>query len=97
MTGSQRIGWDPLKKTIRSWVFDSEGGFADGLWSREGNKWTIKLTGVTRNGKSSSATHTIAPVGKDRMILHTFDRVIGGEKMPDGEKIPVVRRPPMPK
>ena len=35
MTGSQRIGWDPLKKTIRSWVFDSEGGFAEGLWSRE--------------------------------------------------------------
>ncbi len=27
MTGSQRIGWDPLKKTIRSWVFDFGGRF----------------------------------------------------------------------
>jgi uncharacterized protein (TIGR02246 family) len=96
MTGSQRIGWDPLKKTIRSWVFDSEGGFAEGLWSRSGNAWVAKLSGVTRNGKSASATHTIMPAGKDRMILQTVDRVVGGEKMPDGEKILVVRRPPAP-
>jgi len=40
MTGSQRIGWDPLRKQIRSWVFDSQGGFAEGLWAREGNRWS---------------------------------------------------------
>jgi uncharacterized protein (TIGR02246 family) len=97
MTGTQRIGWDPLKKTIRSWVFDSEGGFAEGLWTRDGNKWAVKLTGVTRDGKPSAATHTITQMGKDRMILQTVDRVIGNEKMPDGEKILVVRRPPPPK
>jgi uncharacterized protein (TIGR02246 family) len=97
MTGSQRIGWDPLKKTVRSWVFDSEGGYAEGLWSREGNTWVTKLTGVNRNGKANSATRTITPVGKDRLILQTVDRVVGGEKMPDGEKIVIVRRPPEPK
>ena len=26
MTGTHRIGWDPLAKKIHSWVFDSEGG-----------------------------------------------------------------------
>ena len=31
------------------------------------------------------------------MILQTVDRVVGGEKMPDGEKYQVVRRPPSPK
>ena len=34
MTGTQRIGWDPLTKKIRSWVFDSEGGFGEGTWTR---------------------------------------------------------------
>ena len=97
MTGSQRIGWDPLKKTVRSWVFDSEGGFAEGFWSRQGNTWVTKLTGVNRDGKPASATRTITPVGKDRMILQTVDRVVGGEKMPDGEKIVIVHRPPEPK
>ena len=27
LSGSQRIGWDPRLKQIRSWVFDSDGGF----------------------------------------------------------------------
>ncbi len=97
MTGTHRIGWDPLKKTLRSWVFDSEGGFAEGLWSRDQNTWVAKLTGVTRNGEPASATRTITPVSKDRMILQTIDRVVGGEQMPDGEKILVVRRPPAPR
>ena len=96
MTGTQRIGWDPLKKVIRSWVFDSEGGFAEGTWTHDGNKWVVKLTGVTRDGKTASATHTITQLSKHRMILQTVDRVVGGEKMPDGEKFLVVRRPPTP-
>ena len=54
MTGSQRIGWDPLAKKIRSWVFDSEGGFGEGIWTREGNRWIVKRTGVTRDGKIAS-------------------------------------------
>src|SRR5262249_53712459 len=36
MTVSQRIGWDPLARRIRSWEFDSEGGFGEGTWSRDG-------------------------------------------------------------
>ena len=34
MSGTQVIGWDPAEKTIRSWVFDSDGGFYQGVWSR---------------------------------------------------------------
>lgn len=97
MTGTHRIGWDPLNKTIRSWAFDSEGGFAEGGWTRDGDKWVSKLTGVTRGGKPASASHIMTPVDKSRMTLQTIDRVIGGEKLPDGEKILVVRRPPAPK
>ena len=32
MTVTQRIGWDPAAKQIRSWEFDSEGGFGEGTW-----------------------------------------------------------------
>ncbi len=97
MTGSQRIGWDPLNKTIRSWVFDSEGGFGEGTWTQDGNQWIIKSTGVTRDGRRASATNTIALVGKDRMTWESRNRVVGGEKQPDVEKIPIVRMPPQPK
>ena len=43
---SQRIGWDPLTKHIRAWVFDSEGGFGESVWTRDGSGWIIKATGV---------------------------------------------------
>jgi uncharacterized protein (TIGR02246 family) len=96
MTGTQRIGWDPLAKKIRSWVFDSEGGFGEGLWTREGNRWIVKKTGVTRDGKIASATNIITRVSKDRMTWQQRDRIVGGEKTPDIAEIPIARKPPPP-
>jgi uncharacterized protein (TIGR02246 family) len=96
MTGTQRIGWDPLAKTIRSWVFDSEGGFGEGLWTREENRWIVKMTGVTRDGKIASATNVITRASKDRMTWQSRDRIVGGEKTPDIAEIPIARKPPPP-
>jgi len=96
MTGSQRIGWDPLAKKIRSWVFDSEGGFGEGSWTRDGNRWIVKRTGVTRDGKLASATNIITRVSKHRMTWQSRDRIVGGEKAPDVEEIPITRKPPPP-
>jgi len=97
MTGSQRIGWDPLARTIRSWVFDSEGGFGEGVWTRDGNRWIVKMTGVTREGKVASATNVTTRVSKDRMSWESRDRMVGGEAQPDVGPIPIVRKPPPPK
>ena len=36
MAGMQIIGWDPVAKQIRSWIFDSDGGFSEGKWTRKG-------------------------------------------------------------
>jgi uncharacterized protein (TIGR02246 family) len=96
MTGTQRIGWDPLAKKIRSWVFDSEGGFGEGIWTREGNQWIVKMTGVRRDGKIASATNITTRVSKDRMTWQSRDRIVGGEKVPDIEEIPIARKPPQP-
>ncbi len=97
MTGTQRIGWDPLAKKIRSWVFDSEGGFGEGVWTREGNQWIVKKTGVTRDGKIASATNVITRVSQDRMTWQQRDRIVGGEKTPDIAETPITRKPPPPK
>jgi uncharacterized protein (TIGR02246 family) len=96
MSGTQRIGWDPLEGKIRSWVFDSEGGFGEALWTRKGNQWIVKRTGVTRDGKFASATSILTSVGKDRMTWQSHDRIVGGEITPDIEETPIVRKPPPP-
>jgi uncharacterized protein (TIGR02246 family) len=96
MTGSQRIGWDPQAKKLHSWVFDSEGGFAEGIWTRRGNQWLVKMTGVTRDGKAASSTNITTHLAKDRMTWQSRDRVVGDEVMPDTEEVPIVRQPPRP-
>ena len=94
MSGTQRIGWDPLEKTIRSWVFDSEGGFSEGVYTRTGDRWMINMTGVTADGQPASSTNVLAPAGADRMTWQSHNRVIGGEPQPPILEVTSVRPPP---
>jgi uncharacterized protein (TIGR02246 family) len=96
MTGTMRIGWDPLRKHVRSWIFDSEGGFAEGLWARQGDQWVLTLAGVTREGKVGSRTMVMSRLGKDRYSCKTHDCVVNGEILPDLDPVTVVRKPPKP-
>jgi uncharacterized protein (TIGR02246 family) len=96
MQVSQRIGWDPLAKRIRSWLFDSEGGYSESVWTRNGDTWLIKATGVSSDGKTASATNVLVPTGKDGYLWRSSDRVVGDEVSPPMQ-VKVVRKPPQPK
>ena len=37
------IGWDQQRGQIRSWIFTSDGQFAEGKWSRNGDYWTVAV------------------------------------------------------
>jgi uncharacterized protein (TIGR02246 family) len=95
MDVTQRIGWDPLTKQIRSWVFDSEGGFGESLWTRDGNSWIIKATGVRPDGTTASATNVLTQIGSDGYVWRTTDRIVADERQPSME-VKVVRKPPEP-
>ena len=41
LRGTQLIGWDAAAHNIRSWVFDSHGGYAEPEWSSEKIAWVI--------------------------------------------------------
>lgn len=96
MNVSQRIGWDPVAKSIHSWVFDSEGGFGESLWTRDDEQWVIKATGVRPDGQTGSSTNTLVRAGKDAYVYRTRDRIVGDEVMPPME-VKVVRKPPQPR
>ena len=96
MSGSQRIGWDPLKRQLRSWVFDSEGGYGEGLWSNDGDRWVIKASGVRHDGRPASATQILAKVNKDMIRWTTVDRTIAGKLAPEIDEFTMVRKPPAP-
>jgi uncharacterized protein (TIGR02246 family) len=94
MSGTQRIGWDAAREEIRSWAFDSTGGFVEGVWSSDGEQWTAQVNGVAAEGAIGSGTRVITPLGPDAYLLQTFHRVLNGDALPDSE-VTVVRRPPM--
>jgi uncharacterized protein (TIGR02246 family) len=96
MKVNQRIGWDPIAKQIRSWVFDSEGGYGESFWTRDGDTWLIKATGVSGDGKIGTATNTLVPAGKDAYVWRSRDRIVGDD-VADPIEIKVVRKPPQPK
>jgi uncharacterized protein (TIGR02246 family) len=90
---TQRIGWDPLTKQIKSWLFDSDGGYGESFWTRDGDRWLVKATAVRRDGTTASMTNIYTPTGKDSYTWQTTDRVVAGAVLPPIE-IKVVRKPP---
>jgi uncharacterized protein (TIGR02246 family) len=96
LRGTQRIGWDAQRKQFRMWVFDDRGGFAEGLLSRDGDRWITKASGVRSDGQSVSVTTAIMPLGKDRILWQTLDRTVGGEAVTGTDLIYLVRPAPLP-
>ena len=97
MTVTQRIGGDPVSRQVRSWEFDSEGGFGEGRWSRDGERWTVKATGVRPEGATASATNVMFRERPDLVRWTSTDRVIGDVSLPDDDAYVLVRVPPPPR
>jgi uncharacterized protein (TIGR02246 family) len=95
LKGSQRIGWDPQAKQVRSWIFDSAGGFGEAIWTPVEDKWVCKAKGVSADGTSASATRTLTRAAQDRVIWSSTDRLAGDEQLPD-LAVTMVRKPPQP-
>jgi len=90
---TQRIGWDPSVSRIRSWMFDTDGGFAEGAWTVVEDGVVIKSTSVNPDGTTASATMNLTKKDKDHYSIEGTDRVIG-ENLEDDFEITVTRRPP---
>ena len=94
LQGSQIIGWDPVGKTIRSWMFDSQGGFGQATWSRKGNQWIVESSSVLSNGEKASAINIYTFIDNNTFTFQSIGRQIGAELTPNIEEVVVVRKQP---
>ena len=90
--GTQVIGWDPVAGAVRSWMFDSEGGFGEALWSRKGNRWIIKASRTLGGGEKASAVNILTCVNQNTFTWQSVGREIDGELLPNIEEVTVVRK-----
>jgi hypothetical protein len=91
MDGTQVIGWDAANGRIRSWVFDSDGGFSEGVWTRDGNRWVIDSVGTLPDGGIATQINILTYVDDDTLTWETTGREIDGEILPNIEPVTVKR------
>lgn len=89
-----RIGWDPVTRQIKWWLFDSEGGYAEGFWIPKEDEWIVKSQGVDHDGRQLFSTSVFRIVDDDTMAWRSYDRIVDGELTPDVNEIVIKRKPP---
>jgi uncharacterized protein (TIGR02246 family) len=91
LTGTQRIGKDPSTGRLRSWTFESGGGFGEAVWERDGKKWLVQAGGVLEDGGTLTATNILTPIDDNAFTWHSTERTVDGEDLPDLPPIKVTR------
>jgi uncharacterized protein (TIGR02246 family) len=91
-SGTQMIGKDNAEGAIRSWVFQADGGFGGGVWTREGKKWSVDVYGVTADGKELTATSIYVHVDPNTFTWQAVGQAVNGEPIADTQPIKVTKQ-----
>ncbi|MCA9140073.1 MAG: SgcJ/EcaC family oxidoreductase [Planctomycetales bacterium] len=94
MSGMQIIGWDASTGKIRSWVFDSDGGFGEATWTKRENRWIVDAAGTLPDGRKTSAVNIMTLDDDTTITWQSTGRELDGEILPNIEPIKLVRSSP---
>ena len=94
LSGFQMIGKDAASGELRSWTFESEGGFGEATWSRDGKKWVLDSAGRLSDGSTLAATNLLTPLDQDTFSWQAVRRSIDGEEVDDLPPVKVTRLKP---
>jgi len=93
-SGTQMIGKDNAEGAIRSWVFQSDGGFGGGVWTREGKKWSVDVYGVMADGRELTATSIYVRVDPNTYTWQAVGQALNGVPIADTQPIKVTKQKP---
>jgi uncharacterized protein (TIGR02246 family) len=85
------IGWDAADRIVRSWVFDSDGGFGQNTWSHRGDEWIISAKGTLADGGRASAVNIIRRIDDNSYTWSSTNRDVDGQMLPDVDDVKMVR------
>jgi hypothetical protein len=93
LSGMQLIAWDPVRKAIRSWTFDSEGGFGEETWRQSGKRYAIRSKYTLPDGGTGSNMQIVTFIDNNKFTWKSVNRDIDGELLPDTDEIVLIRKP----
>lgn len=85
LEGRQIITWDPIEKKIRSWIFDSDGGFGQGTWTKTDEGWSTKIDYTLATGETATSTNMYTKISPSSYTYSSIDRKVGDTKLPNVE------------
>lgn len=91
LSGMQVVAWDPVQETIRSWTFDSNGGFGEAVWKQDGDRYSMRSKYTLADGGRGSALNQMTYVDADSFIWQSTHREIDGELLADTPAVVVSR------
>lgn len=77
---------------IRSRLFDSDGGFGEGVWTREGDRWVVAFRQTLPDGREAKATNIYTLVDENTFKWHSIGRTVDGEPLPNVDDVTIVRK-----
>lgn len=79
--GTQVIGWDPIQERIRSWVYDSDGGFGHGIWHKTNDGWQVAMRYVLSDGSEGEETNIYSNINERSYQYSSIDRTLDDEPL----------------
>ncbi len=93
---TQRIAWDPLLRKVRSWFWDSAGGYGSAIWSTMTDGWVLQARSVAVDGTVRTGMHYVRREGEDAYRWEAKARIVG-DVLVDDQTYFIVRQPPEPR
>jgi uncharacterized protein (TIGR02246 family) len=89
--GTLVVGYDAVKKQLRSWVFSIDGSFGEGFIDNKGDRWTIRVTGSMPSGEKTSATQILTRKDDNHFTWQVTDRFVGARALPNAPEITLTK------
>ena len=82
-TSTEVVGYDAAEDRVRSWTFDSAGGFSEAAWQQDGANWLLVSKSVNPDGTRGSSQLEIRPAADGQSFsVEGYNRESGGVPMP---------------
>jgi uncharacterized protein (TIGR02246 family) len=82
-TSTEVVGYDAAEDRMRSWTFDSAGGFSEAAWQPDGANWLLVSKSVNPDGTRASSQLEIRPAADGRSFtVEGYNRESGGVPIP---------------
>lgn len=94
VVSTQRIGWDPKSKSIRSWIFEEDGGYGTATWTPDpvSKAWKAKGESVLADGRVVSSTTLVDASAPGKVVIKSYDRTNNGQALDDAPIRTLVRK-----